>query len=134
MCVRSSRFSRMQIRLQSNNEVEDPSMAQIDEGFRKVQVRLFKQFQKNPDLNAVLFLIGMRELGLLRESFSKEEKQDLMHIAVCRLLSEEGLYEQSGHDEDGWPHWEKTGQIPKLTLKQQEYLLKKQIIRYFEAL
>lgn len=107
---------------------------EIEDQFRKVQVRIYRQFKKNPDLNAVLFLIGIRELGQMKEKFTKEEKQDLMHIAVCRLLSEEGFYELEGLDQDGWPHWIATQQLPKLSLDEQEYLLKKQIIRYFEAL
>ena len=107
---------------------------EIEEQFRNVQVKVYRQFQKNPDLNALLFLIGIRELGQIKEKFTKEEKQDLMHIAVCRLLSEEGFYELEGLDQDGWPHWIATQQLPKLTIDEQEYLLKKQIIRYFGAL
>lgn len=113
-------------------KIHDPRL--IDEAFRKVQVRIYRQFKKNPDLNAVLFLIGMRELGQVKDKFTKEEKQHLMHIAVCRLLSEEGYYELEGLDQDGWPHWIATQQLPKMTLEEQEYLLKKQIIRYFGAL
>ncbi len=51
---------------------------------------------KKPNLEALLFLIGMQELGKGTRVFSKEEKQDLMHIAVCRLLSLEGYYEFEG--------------------------------------
>lgn len=105
----------------------------INEQFRKVQVRIFRQFKKNPDLHALLFLIGMRELGQVKKKFTKEEKQHLMHIAVCRLLSEEGYFELEGLDADGWPHWIALRQMPQ-TLEEQEYLLKKQIIRYFDAL
>ena len=54
-----------------------------------------------PDLNAILFLIGIQELGRWKAQFTKEEKQDLMHIAVCRLLSYEGYYEFVGRDADG---------------------------------
>lgn len=106
----------------------------INEQFRKVQARIFRQFKKNPDMHALLFLIGIRELGQLQTKFTKEEKQHLMHIAVCKLLSEEGYYELEGLDKDGWPHWIATQQLPKMTMDEQEYLLKKQIIRYFGAL
>jgi len=112
----------------------DTEKAAINESFRKVQVRIYRQFHKNPDLHALLFLIGMRELGQLRKKFTKEEKQHLMHIAVCRLLSEEGYYELEGVDEEGWPHWAATQKLPEMTVEEQEYLLKKQIIRYFAAL
>lgn len=84
-----------------------------------------------PDLNGILFLIGIQELGRWQEKFSKEEKQDLMHIAVCRLLSNEGYYRFAGRDADGWPHYELNQAIGKATLKDQEELLKRNIIRYF---
>ncbi len=88
--------------------------------------------QRPKDLNHVLYLIGIQELGKGIRDFSKEEKQDLMHIATCRLLASEGFYTIEGLDEEGWPHWKKTKQIPKLNLSDQEVLLKKCIIAYFE--
>ncbi|MDX2003259.1 MAG: hypothetical protein SFW35_12540 [Chitinophagales bacterium] len=108
--------------------------AQIDAGFIKVKQRIYRQFKKNPDVDALLFLIGIRELGLVKRRFNKEQKQDLMHIAVCRLLSDLGYYALEGLDADGWPHWVALKPLPKMDNTQQEYLLKQQIIRYFETL
>lgn len=87
---------------------------------------------KLPDMNAVLFAIGIQELGRMQEEFTKEQKQDLMHIAVCRLLSYEGYYEFEGRDEDGWPHWKALRPIPEKGVKNQEFLLKKYVIQYFK--
>ena len=87
-----------------------------------------------PDLNAILFLIGIQELGRWKESFSKEEKQDLMHIAVCRLLSTDGYYEFVGRDADGWPHWKETKPVTAEGVENQEQFLKEQIILYFTEL
>ena len=84
------------------------------------------------DLNAVLFLIGVQELGKGAKNFSKEEKQDLMHIAVCKVLSLSGFYELEGLDEEGWPHWKKVKELPHFDLMEQEKLLKMHIIEYFE--
>jgi len=88
---------------------------------------------KKPNLEALLFLIGMQELGKGARVFSKEEKQDLMHIAVCRLLSLEGYYEFEGADNDGWPHWRIVKTLPNGNegLKEQEKLLIKNIKKYF---
>ncbi|MFY0605502.1 MAG: hypothetical protein JXR10_02235 [Cyclobacteriaceae bacterium] len=83
------------------------------------------------DLNAVLFLIGVQELGQGPKPYSKEEKQDLMHIAICRLLSSSGFYELSGLDEQGWPHWVPTKTLPHFDLLEQEKLLKMHAIEYF---
>lgn len=102
------------------------------EKWREIEVFCQETFGKKPDLKAVLFLIGVQELGQGFRHFSKEEKQDLMHIAVCRVLSYAGYYELEGHDQEGWPHWKQTESIPKLNLFEQEGLLKLYVIRYFE--
>jgi hypothetical protein len=95
--------------------------------------RLGDQFGEEPDLQAILFLIGVQELGKGPQKYSKDEKQDLMHIAVCRLLSTFGYYELIGEDQDGWPHWELVKKLPPLTLKEQDWLLKQAVVEYFEA-
>ena len=94
---------------------------------------LGRQLGKRPkDLNAVLFLIGIQELGKGMQEFSKEEKQDLMHIAVCKVLSYSGFYELEGTDQDGWPHWKLAKPLPHFDLLEQESLLKMHIIEYFQ--
>jgi hypothetical protein len=87
-----------------------------------------------PDLNMVLFLIGIQELGRWKRNFSKEEKQDLMHIAVCRLLAYEGYFDFAGRDEDGWPHYRQVLEMPKQNTVDQERLLKTNAVRYFKEL
>ncbi|WP_420317217.1 hypothetical protein [Ekhidna sp.] len=84
------------------------------------------------DLNAVLFLIGVQELGKGTKNFSKEEKQDIMHIAICKVLSLAGFYILEGHDKDGWPHWKLIKKLPRFDLLEQEKLLKIQILEYFK--
>lgn len=88
--------------------------------------------KKPKDLNAVLFLIGVQELGKGKKNFSKEEKQDLMHIAICKVLSLSGFYRLEGIDEDGWPHWKLVKKLPHFDLLEQERLLKMHVIEYFE--
>lgn len=84
------------------------------------------------DLNGVLFLIGVHELGGGSRNFSKEEKQDLMHIAICKVLSLSGYYELDGLDKDGWPHWKLVKKLPHFDLLEQEKLLKMHVLEYFE--
>lgn len=88
--------------------------------------------KKPADLNAVLFLIGVQELGKGYRHFTKEEKQDLMHIAACKILSLAGYYKLEGLDQDGWPHWKPVKKLPHFSLSEQEKLLKILIIEYFE--
>ncbi|QCK16991.1 hypothetical protein [Mangrovivirga cuniculi] len=89
--------------------------------------------KKPADLNSVLFLIGVQELGYGPKRFSKEQKQDLMHIAICKVLSLSGYYELEGIDEDGWPHWKPVKKLPHFDLLDQEKLLKLNIIDYFNT-
>lgn len=85
-----------------------------------------------PDLNAILFLIGIQELGRWKEQFTKEEKQDLMHIAACRLMSYDGFYEFKGRDADGWPHYEAVKPFQTKGVKEQELYLQTKVIQYFK--
>lgn len=119
----------------SNEHTFDRPVETIDEETKEKYIQitfsLKKQFRKKPDLNAVLFLIGMRELGKLRE-FTKEEKMDLMHIATCKILSYSGYYAYAGKDAEGWPQWELQKPLPPYDLFSQEIFLKKHVVRYFE--
>jgi hypothetical protein len=82
-------------------------------------------------MNAILFLIGIQELGQGVGDFTKEQKQDLMHIATCRLLSISGYYELENVDADGWPHYRNLKPVAFATLRDQERLLRWHIIEYF---
>ena len=100
--------------------------------WNKLLDELERRIGKRPaDLNAVLFLIGVQELGRGQQHFSKEEKQDLMHIAICKVLSLSGFYHLEGVDEDGWPHWTLVKKLPHFDLLEQEKLLKMHTIDYF---
>jgi len=88
--------------------------------------------KKPKDLNGVLFLIGMQELGRGQGRFTKEEKQDLMHIAICKVLSLAGYYTLEGQDAQGWPHWKLVKKLPHFDLLEQEKLLKMHVLEYFE--
>jgi hypothetical protein len=97
-----------------------------------LEARLVERFGKKPDMEAILFLIGVQELGI-RKKFTKEEKQDLMHIAVCSLFRQSGYYEQEGVDSDGWPHFRQLKALPVMGLMEQESFLKDHILLYFES-
>lgn len=101
--------------------------------WEKVLQTIEEAFGKKPkDLNAVLFIIGVHELGKGARRFTKEEKQDLIHIAICKILSFSGYYELEGIDPEGWPHWKRIKKLPHLDMLEQEQLMKQHIIEYFE--
>ena len=91
-----------------------------------------EKFGKTPNLEAILFIIGVQESGKVKNKFTKEEKQDLIHVAICKLFEPLGYFRYEGRDDDGWPHYTSIKAVPNLKGKEQERLLKKQIIAYFE--
>jgi hypothetical protein len=99
--------------------------------FQKLTKSLEKNFGEGLDVQAILFLIGVEELGLGYKKFKKEEKTDLMHVAICTLLEPAGYYTFKGRDEDNWPHFELVKELPVLNEREQQHLIKEAIIDYF---
>ena len=97
-----------------------------------LEAKMLERFGKKPDLEAVLFLIGMQETGFMQEKISKEQKQDLMHVAVCKVLSQSGYYALEGTDEEGWPHYKQVKELPVMILPEQENFIKDHVLLYFE--
>jgi hypothetical protein len=98
----------------------------------KLEAKLMERFGKKPDLETILFLIGVQELGDARQKFSKEEKQDLMHIAVCTVFAQSGYYEFERADSEGWPHFRQLKSLPVMNMIEQEQFLKDHVLLYFE--
>ncbi|MBF0598067.1 hypothetical protein [Faecalibacter rhinopitheci] len=87
---------------------------------------------ETPDLDTILFLIGVQELGQGKRKFKKDEKLNLLHIAVCRVLEPFGFYRFDGLDPEGWPHFELLDELPPLKTNEQTLLMKHAVIQYFE--
>ncbi|QYJ68959.1 hypothetical protein [Flavobacterium litorale] len=83
------------------------------------------------DLDAIIYLIGVQELGKFNRKFKKDDKLNLMHIAICRLLEPYGYYEFDYFDDDGWPHYTVKEQLPTLKAGEQSILMKGAIVDYF---
>ena len=98
----------------------------------ELEAKLLEQFGKKPDMEGVLFLVGLQETGFIREKVTKEQKQDVMHVAICTLLAESGYYILEGKDEEGWPHFKQVKEIPSLALMEQENFLKDHVLLYFQ--
>ncbi len=95
--------------------------------------KISKQFGDDIDIQGLLFIIGLQELGKGKVKLSKNEKLDVMHIAICTLLSPYGYYEFEGLDKDGWPHWKTTEKLPPLKPAQQQEIIKQAIVEYFKT-
>ncbi|GAA4275040.1 hypothetical protein U6A24_16875 [Aquimarina gracilis] len=105
----------------------------LKERWESLVQKLSSQFAEGEDLDldAIIYLIGVQELGQVHRRFKKDEKLDLMHIAICRLLEPYGYYEFEYYDDDGWPHYKMKEQLPNLKAGEQSILMKEAIVQYF---
>lgn len=93
---------------------------------------LAERFGMQPDLQSILFLIGVQELGMGYRKFKKDDKVNVMHIAICTVLEPYGYYEFVGRDKDGWPHFRQKEELPFLKPAEQNNLMIKAVIEYFK--
>ncbi len=106
---------------------------QLKERWNKVVLQLSEQFADGDtlDLDSIIYLVGIQELGQLTRKFKKDEKVNLMHIAICRLLEPYGYYKFDFFDDDGWPHYTTVEELPNLKAGEQSVLMKEAIVSYF---
>ena len=106
---------------------------QLKERWEAVVLLLSNKFADGDtlDLDAIIYLIGVQELGKINQEFKKDEKLNLMHIAICRLLEPYGYYEFDYFDNDGWPHYTVKEELPTLKAGEQSVLMKDAIVNYF---
>lgn len=105
----------------------------LKEYWEELVSRLSNQFTDGDpiDLDGIIYIIGVQELGKTDQKFEKDDKINLMHIAICRLLEPFGYYTFDYFDEDGWPHYQVLEQLPSLKAGEQSVLMKEAIVLYF---
>ena len=94
--------------------------------------KLQERFGMAPEIDAIIFMIGVQELGKGFQKLKKDEKLNVMHVAICTLLEPYGYYEYEGLDKDGWPHWKTSEKLPPLKPTQQQEMIKLAVIGYFK--
>jgi hypothetical protein len=94
--------------------------------------KINKRFDDTLDVESILFVIGMQELGQVIDKFTKDQKLEVIHVAVCVILEPFGFYEFEGRDKDAWPHWKTVKELPRLNNDQQEQLIKEGILEYMK--
>ncbi len=99
----------------------------------QLAIQINKRFNDELDVESMLFVIGMQELGQVVDKFTKDQKLEVIHVAVCAILEPFGFYEYEGRDKDAWPHWKVVKELPRLNNDEQEQLLKEGILEYFES-
>ena len=110
-----------------------PRDEQLKKHWEELVKKLSAQFADGDslELDAIIYLIGVQELGQYHRKYKKNDKLDLMHIAICRLLEPYGYYEFDFFDEEGWPHYTVKEELPPLKAGEQAILMKEAIVGYF---
>ncbi|QTD36181.1 hypothetical protein JL193_08355 [Polaribacter batillariae] len=113
-----------------------PKISNLKEKWNFLIEKLTHQFADGDELNidGIIYLIGVQELGQGYRTFKKDEKVNLMHIAICKLLEPYGYYEFDFFDDEGWPHYKILTELPNLKPGEQTVLMKEAIINYFDSL
>ena len=105
----------------------------LKERWQQLVDKLSRQFADGDplELDAIIYLVGVQELGQHQRRYKKDEKVNLMHIAICKLLEPYGFYEFDFFDEDGWPHYTVKEELPPLKAGEQAVLMKEALVSYF---
>ena len=106
---------------------------QLKQRWETLKITLTDRFSEGEDLDidGIIYLVGVQELGQGYRTFKKDEKVNLMHIAICRLLEPLGYYAFDFFDADGWPHYKMVEELPQLKAGEQTIMMKEAIVTYF---
>ncbi len=103
----------------------------FEQKWRTLLETLESRFGGGMDVQDILYLVGVQELGQGFRPFKKQEKMDLMHVAICTVLVPQGFYTFEGRDEEGWPHFEEKMPLPALEPTEQDRLIRRALVDYF---
>jgi len=108
----------------------------LKEDWKELTTLLEKDFGEGEalELDAIIYLVGVQEYGNPHKRYKKDDKINLMHIAICRLLEPYGYYKFSHHDHEGWPHYDKLENLPPLKSGEQTILMKEALVNYFKEM
>ncbi|MBA22237.1 MAG: hypothetical protein CMP52_02700 [Flavobacteriales bacterium] len=83
------------------------------------------------DIEGILYLIGIQELGQIHKRFKKDDNVNIIHIGICSVLEPFGYYEFDYFDDEGWPHFKLVEELPTLKPGEQSVLMKDAVVHYF---
>ncbi|MCK5824168.1 MAG: hypothetical protein KAG96_02045 [Ichthyobacteriaceae bacterium] len=112
----------------------DISEDDLNIGWNEVKNFLSDKFAdgEKVDVETILYLIGVQELGTGKNTFEKEEKVELMHMATCLLLEPFGYFKLQQKDIDGWLHFKQIKSTDNMSGDDQFKMLKIATINYFK--
>jgi hypothetical protein len=104
----------------------------FNEEWEEFLLKASQHFKVMANLEFLMFVMGIQELGQGYKAYSKQEKTDLIALAQCKLMSMSGYTSENGRDIDGWPLYEVLIDEKELAPSSKDQLLKKNLILYFE--
>ena len=105
-------------------------MKELEKKWNALILKLENQFEDEMSLKGILYLIGVQELNFGVKRYDRDEKINVLHVAICKLLSTYGYYKFDSIDKDGWPHYIEIKALENLSELEQQNLIKKAIINY----
>jgi len=108
--------------------------AELKQDWEALLQKLSNQFPGDGDLDldGVLLLIGTQELQMGYIKMKKDDKINVLHVAICTVLEPYGYYEFEKRDEQGWPHFKTLQPLPPLKAGEQSILMKQAVVNYFK--
>lgn len=107
----------------------------IEDGWINLSKFWEEKFGKSLSIQAALWVISMQEYPRLHTKYSSPDavvKEDLLHLAVCFILEIQGFCVFENLDNDGWPRYSSIAKFENLSLKEQETILARGIVCYFD--
>jgi hypothetical protein len=98
----------------------------------KLEAALQERLGIQPDMDAILLFIGIRESGLPPKTFTETEKLNLRQIAVSTILVPARYYELIWVDDFGWPSFKELQRIPQMNLAERDVFLQPYVLMYAE--
>ena len=105
-------------------------MKELEKRWDALILKLENQFEDEMSLKGILYLIGVQELNFGVKRYDRDEKINVLHVAICKLLSNYGYYKFDSIDKDGWPHYIEIKALKNLSELEQQNLIKTAIINY----
>ena len=106
---------------------------QLKDRWEQLIAQLTNQFSETEEIEieGILYLIGLQELGKIHQRFKKDDNVNIIHIGICTVLEPFGYYAFDFYDDDGWPHFVLLEELPVLKPGEQTVLMKEAIVDYF---
>lgn len=107
---------------------------QVEKEWQIYSKKIEKHFGKTLSIEGVLLFIGLREIGSASTNLDKDTKEHLIDTGMCTVLAQSNYFTLIGKDENNFPVYEMKEPIPKMSVKEQETLLKQHIVAYLKSI